>query len=101
MHTLVHIETQEEATQEGLALNHAVGHLFEDLCQQGVLVYSVRLDETPVLTLSARKNKEGTWICAHVVGRGNRHPTQDELAIVKKLLAARKVKLQYDPYTIA
>lgn len=100
MHKLVQIETQEEATQEGQVMHHAVGHLFSYIQYKGGLVYSIRLEGASVLTLSVFPESDGTWVCHHVVGADNRKPSEEELAIVEKLLLERGVALRYDPTTI-
>jgi hypothetical protein len=53
----------------------------------------LRKDGKPLLSLSVKK--EG--FTDHVVGRLNRRPTDDELAILGPLLAERGIEYRYDP----
>lgn len=97
MYTLVCLTSQEAATEEGRALQHAVGAFYPMLNAESVLLYSVRQDGKPLLTLSACYDERGAYYCEHVVGLANRRPTEEELEVVRGLLRERKIALRYNP----
>ena len=99
MFELVRIATQEEATKEGEAMEHAIGVLFSRLNELGVLMYSLRNGDERVLTISVRHDDQGVYYCDHVVGYRNRPPTEAELMTLNTLLLHHKVELRYDPMT--
>lgn len=100
MYTLVPITSQADADQEGKVLQHAIGALYAKLNEESVLIYSVRQDDVPLLTLSACYDERGAYVCEHVVGLANRAPTPDELDVVRDLLRQRKIHLRHDPTTL-
>lgn len=99
MFELVRIATQEEATKEGEAMQHAIGVLFSRLNELGVMMYSMRNGAERVLTISVRHDDQGAYYCDHVVGFRNRPPTEAELMTLNTLLLHHKVQLRYDPMT--
>jgi len=94
---LVKLETKEQYDEEGHMLRNALSAYFSLFAKQGVTVYSVRQQNVPLLALSVRP--EG--YVAHIVGKNNRPPTDDELVRVTQLLADMGIETRYDPKTMA
>lgn len=95
--TLVELTTLAECEAESLAMLHALRHYFKHFTREGTKVFSLRQDGQSLLTMSAPKD----GCVRHVVGRHNRRPTADELAMLEPLLVAHGLTLAYNPDLIA
>jgi hypothetical protein len=94
---LVKLDTMEQFEAEGHMMGNALRAFFTLFAKEGVTVYSVRQNNAPLLNLSVRP--EG--FVAHIVGRCNCRPTDEELTAVTKLLAEMGIETRYDPNSMA
>lgn len=78
-------------------MHHAVKHYFASFTRDGTKIFSLRQDGHSVLTMSAPKD----GVVRHVVGKHNRPPTPEELAVLEPLLTAIGLQLVYTPNLIA
>lgn len=95
--TLVELTTFAEYEAETLAMHHALRHFFKSFNSDGTKAFSLRVEGQSVLTMSARPDK----VVRHVVGKHNRPPTKEELAMLSPLLAALGLHLDYTPNLMA
>lgn len=92
MYELIQLVTREQFAEEGNRMNSAVQYFFDNFQQKGISVYSLRLQGSPVLTLSVSPE----MTCAHVVGPRNREPSTAEFAILTPMLDTLGITLNYD-----
>lgn len=92
---LVELTTLEEYVELGKSMRNALGHMHAQLQREGVRVFVLNQNKSPMLALSVRPD----YTVRHVVGFANRRPFPHELAALPAILGKTGATLAYDPMT--